>query len=37
VLDVPELGWLTVLLLAADLAVAWVRTRRDPGRPGEDA
>jgi arabinofuranan 3-O-arabinosyltransferase len=35
-LDVPELGWLTVLLLAADLAVAWVRTRRDPARPGED-
>jgi hypothetical protein len=33
VLDVPELGWLTVLLLAADLVVSWVRTRRDPARP----
>jgi arabinofuranan 3-O-arabinosyltransferase len=28
ILDAPELGWLTVVLLSADLVVGWVRARR---------
>jgi len=33
VADAPELGWLAVTLLAADLLLGWVAHRREAGRP----